>query len=79
MDQPSRKLSEDQREYLKPAVEKVAEGFTELREKLFELGWDEGDFSCTRCDCQFFEAPSQPGRTCARSTCGHRFTLHRVL
>jgi hypothetical protein len=79
MNQPSRKLSEDQQEYLKPALGKVADGFAELQDKLIELGWDEGDFSCTRCDCSSFVSAEPPTLRCARSTCGHRFTLHRVF
>jgi hypothetical protein len=79
MNQSSRKLSEDQREYLKPALEKVTDGLAELQEALIELGWEEGDFSCTRCDCSSFVGSQPPILRCARSTCGHRFTLHRVF
>ena len=79
MDPSSRKLSEDQRNYLKPALGKIADGFAELHEKLIELGWDEGDFSCRSCDCPAFVASQPATLRCARSTCGHLFTVHRIM
>jgi hypothetical protein len=83
MDQPRRKLSEDQREYLQPTLAKVTEGFTELREKLIELGWGEGDFSCLvdpLGHCEFWLEPeSGLAFGCARSGCGHGFTSHAVF
>jgi hypothetical protein len=50
---------------------------------LSDMGWEEGDMSCRRCNCEFFQhQPSSPhGRpslVCARSTCKHFFTVHRV-
>jgi hypothetical protein len=80
MEQPRDRLTDAQREYLRPSIAKISEGFAELREKLVELGWDEGDFSCRLCDCEFFvseEGP--PSLRCARPTCGHGFTSHNVF
>jgi hypothetical protein len=82
MNKPDAKLSYDQREHLGPAIAKIAEGYGELYERLIDLGWEEGDFSCTQCTCESFQ-PRPPERPpsliCARSTCGHRFPRHRVF
>lgn len=79
MNQPSEKLSEGQQEYLKSTIDKITEGFAELREKLIDLGWGKGDFRCKICDCELYESSSSPGGPCARPTCGHRFFSHDVF
>jgi hypothetical protein len=83
MDRPGRELSEDQREYLRSALEKVTEGSTELREKLMELGWGEGDFSCLvhpPGHCEFWLPVEGPVPVnCERPGCGHGFFDHAVL
>jgi len=80
MDQSTNKLTDDQRKFLEPTIAKISEGLAELQEKLTELGWNEGDSSCTRCDCEFFVPPEAPPLIrCARPTCGHGFTSHNVF
>jgi len=76
----SEKLTSDQRTALQPAITKITEGFAELQEQLSELGWENGDFSCTLCSCPSFEQrPGLPDLRCARSGCGHFFPRHRVF
>jgi len=79
MDKPHQQLSDDQREFLRPAVTSFTEAFTEIREKLIDLGLGDGDFSCLLCDCEYYVAPEgRPTLRCARSACGHGFTSHDV-
>jgi hypothetical protein len=83
MTEPEKKLSQDQREYLAPTISKIADAFGELHEKLIDMGWEEGDTSCRRCNCEFFQPQptsphGPPSLVCARSTCRHFFTVHRV-
>lgn len=73
------KLSGDQRAALQPAISKITEGFAELQEQLFELGWEDGDASCTVCSCPAFEPQDPPNLRCSRSGCGHFLPRHRVF
>lgn len=82
MDQPKPTLTDDQKNFLRPAITKISEGFAELHNKLSELGWEKGDFGCNECDCEIFQSqpPDElPSLLCARSSCGHFFPDHRVL
>jgi hypothetical protein len=77
MEQSRDKLTDDQREYLRPSLSKISEGFAELRERLTELGWDESGTPCSRCDCEYFETPESGSRfICGRRTCGHGYHSH---
>jgi hypothetical protein len=76
-------LTEAQRKAITEAENAILRIVAETRGRLTETGIDfrgeDGDFSCTRCDCEFFMSP--PGRpilACKRQGCGHSFTLHRV-
>jgi hypothetical protein len=83
MNQPGRRLSQDQREYLRPALAKVTEGLTELRQKLSELGWSAVDFSCLAEPSGHCESWVEPdgglAMGCARTGCGHGFTSHAAF
>lgn len=68
-------LSEDARVILKSAAVKIAESLADLYENLGE----DGDFSCTKCDCEVFQSGPSPSVFCKRSTCGHAFPRHRVF
>jgi hypothetical protein len=80
MEQPTNKLTDDQREFLRPTLAKISEGFAELQDQLTELGWGEGGTPCGRCDCEFFVSSETPPHIrCARPTCGHGFLSHHVF
>jgi hypothetical protein len=76
-------LTDPQRQAISEAENAILQILADTRTKLAEAGMDlpaaeEGDFSCTRCSCEFFMSGSTPGLACKRSGCGHSFTLHRV-
>lgn len=64
---------------LKSALGKLAESFAEVHERLIDLRLvEEGDGSCTRCECaQFHSTP--PHLICKTPHCGHHFKQHRVF
>ncbi len=75
-------LTEPQRQIVAEAEQAILRTLAETRTKLTENGMDfppgqDGDFSCTRCACEFFMS-SRPGLLCERTGCGHSFTIHRV-
>jgi hypothetical protein len=75
MNQP---VSDDAREVLRSAAEKIGDSLADI----FERVGEEGDFSCTRCSCEGFvstEPPARPSMVCSRPTCRHFFTRHRVF
>jgi hypothetical protein len=78
MNQPVAGLPDDARDVLRATAEKIGDSLADIVESLGE----EGDFSCTRCGCDSFVStppPARPSLVCARPTCRHFFTRHRVF
>ena len=73
----SEALSDDARDVLRSAAEKIGDSLADIVERVGE----DGDFSCTRCNCEVFmsaESPDRLSMVCSRPTCRHYFTRHRV-
>ena len=76
------KLTDEQRKQLEPALQKLDQAFSEFSKQLASIVGDAeletgGDFSCFKCGCQEFKAPTSGDRTrCARPSCGHSKVAH---
>lgn len=71
-------VSDEAREVLRSAAEKIGDSLAEILERVGE----DGDFSCTRCGCDGFVStppPARPSMVCKNPTCRHFFTSHRVF
>ena len=69
---------DDARDVLRTAAGKIGDSLADIYESLGE----DGDFSCTKCDCEGFQSnppPARPSLVCSRPTCRHFFTRHRVF
>jgi hypothetical protein len=71
----SETLSDDARDVLRSAAEKIGDSLADI----FESVGEDGDFSCTRCGCEGFLSNQRPSMVCSRPTCRHFFTRHRVF
>ena len=75
-------LTEDQRQQMKPTLDKIEQSFVELSSRLVEMGHvpnDELDTHCFFCGCQSYVAGGRrPLRPCGRPGCGHSFIAHQV-